>query len=41
MSHPTMGAWIEIKLYTPVYTTISWSHPTMGAWIEIVMNMTI
>ena len=34
LSHPTMGAWIEIDEWeTPseVYT----SHPTMGAWIEI------
>ena len=34
MSHPTMGAWIEIKSARDGYN--SWmSHPTMGAWIEI------
>ena len=34
VSHPTMGAWIEIQVIeiSPVF---SMSHPTMGAWIEI------
>ena len=36
MSHPTMGAWIEIlNLLTKRETSIL-SHPTMGAWIEII-----
>ena len=35
MSHPTMGAWIEIcSLFDN--TMFAGSHPTMGAWIEIV-----
>ena len=36
MSHPTMGAWIEIFI-TPefIYKDLE-SHPTMGAWIEII-----
>ena len=35
MSHPTMGAWIEIS---PLFyfSAKIWSHPTMGAWIEIL-----
>ena len=33
-SHPTMGAWIEIKPLVKTDGTLS-SHPTMGAWIEI------
>ena len=35
MSHPTMGAWIEIKVEYLVVETRGQSHPTMGAWIEI------
>ena len=35
-SHPTMGAWIEIKKEKPFYEFIAQSHPTMGAWIEIM-----
>ncbi len=35
MSHPTMGAWIEIVIAT-VLEFESSSHPTMGAWIEIM-----
>ena len=35
MSHPTMGAWIEMVLVlTDLRNTLE-SHPTMGAWIEI------
>ena len=35
LSHPTMGAWIEI-LHKSVSVCIAIeSHPTMGAWIEI------
>ena len=34
MSHPTMGAWIEIKKTIIDGITFE-SHPTMGAWIEI------
>ena len=35
MSHPTMGAWIEIvPLYYILFILLS--HPTMGAWIEIL-----
>ena len=33
-SHPTMGAWIEIKSCWYFSQQIK-SHPTMGAWIEI------
>ena len=34
MSHPTMGAWIEI--FSPILLSSFFaSHPTMGAWIEI------
>ena len=39
LSHPTMGAWIEIatqNIYKCVYAR--WSHPTMGAWIEILLD---
>ena len=35
MSHPTMGAWIEIALMSFALTLAIMSHPTMGAWIEI------
>ena len=35
LSHPTMGAWIEIEVYEVVEDESKWSHPTMGAWIEI------
>ena len=35
MSHPTMGAWIEIINPTIQPQTELSSHPTMGAWIEI------
>ena len=34
LSHPTMGAWIEISVSLYSRTFLS-SHPTMGAWIEI------
>ena len=34
-SHPTMGAWIEIKSARDGYNSWIKSHPTMGAWIEI------
>ena len=34
LSHPTMGAWIEINTLC-VTDSIPKSHPTMGAWIEI------
>ena len=38
MSHPTMGAWIEI-CSTLKSTLQNMSHPTMGAWIEIFNMM--
>ena len=34
LSHPTMGAWIEIATNLSG-TASATSHPTMGAWIEI------
>ena len=34
LSHPTMGAWIEIVL-VGISVVLIGSHPTMGAWIEI------
>ena len=34
-SHPTMGAWIEIKSVKVIMLSNAKSHPTMGAWIEI------
>ena len=37
MSHPTMGAWIEIRLYRSCSILRFVSHPTMGAWIEIII----
>ena len=40
MSHPTMGAWIEIDI-PPVIACATPSHPTMGAWIEIFVFNTI
>ena len=36
MSHPTMGAWIEILIISSVMSDGLTSHPTMGAWIEII-----
>ena len=35
MSHPTMGAWIEIFNNSSEHLGVNVSHPTMGAWIEI------
>ena len=35
VSHPTMGAWIEIKINEFSIKKRTRSHPTMGAWIEI------
>ena len=35
LSHPTMGAWIEIMTITMSTNGAVTSHPTMGAWIEI------
>ena len=35
MSHPTMGAWIEIQKKDRLHCRKTQSHPTMGAWIEI------
>ena len=35
MSHPTMGAWIEIQEVISLGSQFEKSHPTMGAWIEI------
>ena len=37
MSHPTMGAWIEILNRSLIFLQSSLSHPTMGAWIEIIL----
>ncbi len=34
LSHPTMGAWIEIAITLTLLLNTG-SHPTMGAWIEI------
>ncbi len=34
LSHPTMGAWIEIYNQKSEISEDE-SHPTMGAWIEI------
>ena len=36
MSHPTMGAWIEIYYIAIQIMQVLRSHPTMGAWIEII-----
>ena len=36
LSHPTMGAWIEIKNIKSRFRVALKSHPTMGAWIEII-----
>ena len=38
MSHPTMGAWIEILVCIALLTLANTSHPTMGAWIEIKLE---
>ena len=38
MSHPTMGAWIEIDRVFAIFVSLT-SHPTMGAWIEIRLNI--
>ena len=38
MSHPTMGAWIEISLTIIALKNPLLSHPTMGAWIEIILK---
>ena len=35
VSHPTMGAWIEIIVALIDVLNGDKSHPTMGAWIEI------
>ena len=40
MSHPTMGAWIEISINVSRKFVLS-SHPTMGAWIEIISTIYI
>ena len=37
LSHPTMGAWIEIITSPVCIALLTLSHPTMGAWIEIVI----
>ena len=37
-SHPTMGAWIEIRVNKILFASFFWSHPTMGAWIEILIS---
>ncbi len=34
-SHPTRGAWIEIRSMSIECSASNWSHPTQGAWIEI------
>ena len=41
LSHPTMGAWIEIYLIKFCFWNSQMSHPTMGAWIEIVSCLTV
>ena len=40
MSHPSWGAWIEIRI-SPAFLRCSRSHPSWGAWIEISFGMTI
>ena len=39
MSHPLLGAWIEI-IRCPKIHLISTSHPLLGAWIEIYFHQT-
>ena len=34
-SHPSRGAWIEIRTGPRKSTAPNWSHPSRGAWIEI------
>ena len=41
MSHPTMGAWIEISWRCHLLIVHRQSHPTMGAWIEISLAKAI
>ena len=41
MSHPTMGAWIEIFSTLIASLLCLVSHPTMGAWIEIFTETTL
>ena len=38
VSHPTMGAWIEMLQSLKYKSTPFSSHPTMGAWIEILLT---
>ena len=40
-SHPTMGAWIEIRDKECILGHEAESHPTMGAWIEITKTLRI
>ena len=35
MSHPSWGAWIEIRLSSVARLIALSSHPSWGAWIEI------
>ena len=35
-SHPSRGAWIEIKIEGGGYCPRPMSHPSRGAWIEIL-----
>ena len=35
LSHPSRGAWIEMKAAMPGRALLT-SHPSRGAWIEIV-----
>ena len=38
MSHPTRGAWIEIRRNHCLSGHIQGSHPTRGAWIEMYLS---
>ena len=38
-SHPSRGAWIEIRLDCHALALVATSHPSRGAWIEIIWNV--
>ena len=38
-SHPTRGAWIEMRSLSSGMKKTSRSHPTRGAWIEIFYRL--
>ena len=35
VSHPSRGAWIEIRMAMTISVSVMESHPSRGAWIEI------